>query len=153
MGKLKNANFPGFPGMGIPGNKLYQEPVSIGAPPKKTAGLTLKAILMDQEASRMKWLTDCGVTPERPFIASEEARVYCMPDPPYLINSLRNHFIDKTIEYSLGSETGTAKWEHVRELYALDAASIASVMAIPKWTEEHIQPSNAKKEEGELCFE
>ena len=112
----------------------------------ESIGLRVKAIIMDQEATHMKWLKDSAVTPDRPFITLENnSKVYCMPDPPHLVKNLRNNFMDKDIEYELNGKRGVAKWDHVVMLYRLDASSRQSVRAVPKWTDEHINPSNAKK--------
>lgn len=86
-------------------------------------GLIVKAIIMDQESTHTKWMSDSSVNPDRPYITHNQSNIYMMPDPPHLIKNLRNNFMDKSIVYTLNGKQGVAKWEHLQALYALDSLS------------------------------
>ena len=107
------------------------------------AGLKVKVVCMDQEATQWKWIAMQGVSVDRPFIIQEEEKTYMVADPPHLLKNTRNNLMTKNIEYSLNGSKGTAKWSHLQQLYDVDTSH--ELRVVPKLTDNHLNPPRGKK--------
>jgi hypothetical protein len=115
----------------------------------KNVGYTVKAIIMDQEATQWKWVKSVGAADKvKPYFIHEENKVFVMPDPPHLLKNLQNNMINKDVHFQLNGEPMVAKWAHCRELHKLDR--VHPVKSVPKWTDMHFDLPRGKKKK--YCY-
>ncbi|GFN93250.1 transposable element p transposase [Plakobranchus ocellatus] len=107
-------------------------------------GLSVEALVMDQESLQWKFIKDVGVSIEKPyFTAVEDKKCHIIPDPPHLIKNLRNNFKTKDIFYVLHGVKGKARWNHLEQLYKLNRSN--HIHAVPHLQDDHFLLPQGKK--------
>jgi hypothetical protein len=105
-------------------------------------GLTVAAVVCDQEASHRSCLTALGVTIDNPSFVSESGKtVYVMHDPPHLIKNARNNLL--SYDFIIEGKTASFKHRHIEQLYELESKNV--LRFVPKLTKGHIELTNFKK--------
>lgn len=66
--------------------------------------------------------------------------LFVFHDPPHLLKSIRNNFLNKDILY----KGKTASWNDILYIYDVDSLS-GHTRALPKLTAQHVDPAKIKK--------
>jgi hypothetical protein len=105
-------------------------------------GLSVMAVVCDQEASHRVLYNLLGATNDEPWFKSQrDNKVYVLYDIPHLIKNLRNNLLN----YDIISATGepVASFAVIRRLYDLEKMS--SLRLCPKLTDGHVNLKPFKK--------
>ena len=105
-------------------------------------GLSVMAIVCDQEASHQVLYNILGSTLNKPWFMSEKNnKVYVLYDVPHLIKNLRNNLLN----YDIVTETGDiiASFGVIRKLYDLE--KVSCLLLCPKLTDGHVNLKPFKK--------
>jgi hypothetical protein len=106
----------------------------------ESAGLSVAAVVCDQEASHRSCLTAMNVSVSEPSFKSGGGNtVYVMHDPPHLIKNVRNNLL--TCDFIVDGKT--VSFKHIENLYELESKNV--LRFVPKLTKGHIQLTNFKK--------
>jgi hypothetical protein len=113
----------------------------------ESAGLSVAAVVCDQEASHRSCLTAMNVSVSEPSFRSGGGNtVYVMHDPPHLIKNVRNNLL--TYDFIVHGKT--VSFKHIENLYELESKNV--LRFVPKLTKGHIQLTNLKKNECQTCY-
>ena len=106
-------------------------------------GLTVSALVLDQESTQWSFTKKVGVSENRPYFESNQVRIHVVPDPPHLIKGLRNHFKDKDITYTIDGVQKIAKFKFIRDMYNIDCT--LPIRAACKLKDEHFSLPRGRK--------
>ena len=106
----------------------------------ESIGLTVLALVCDQEASHRTLYNSLGSTNEKPWFLSENGnKVYLLFDLPHIIKNLRNNLMN----YDIIADGQTASFNVLRKMYELEKTS--SLRLCPKLTDGHFYLKPFKK--------
>ena len=92
-----------------------------------------KALICDQGPNNRCFLQKLeNVSTERPYIVTNNKKVFVLYDPPHLLKNVRNNF--KKSNYKYGDVE--VKWECIVDFYNMD--KVMSIRMAPKLTDKHI---------------
>lgn len=116
-------------------------------------GLNVRAAVCDQSSVNRKAQNLLGITKSKPFLTSEESKIFFIYDFPHVIKCIRNNLIKGVIEfnkiegqaegYSAANSIGFANWSHVVELFNIDVSS--ETARATRLTERHLNPNSFEK--------
>ncbi|XP_031358890.1 uncharacterized protein LOC116182497 [Photinus pyralis] len=101
-----------------------------------------RIIICDQGSNNRGTFLSLGATKESPFFYINGLKVYTCFDPPHLIKSLRNNFINPKLRFIVNDKEVT--WKDVCAAYEEDLKS-TTTKAMPKLTPSHINPNNFER--------
>ena len=95
-------------------------------------GLLVKVIICDQGSNNRASFVKMGVSISKPYITFRGRKIFCMYDPPHLIKSIRNNFIQNGYIVD-GKEV---LWNYVLKFYEVDKS--LKIRMAPKLSEKHV---------------
>ena len=99
----------------------------------KKIGLQTKVLICDQGPNNRCFLQKLeNVSTERPYIVSNNKKVFIVYDPPHLLKNVRNIF--KKSSYKYGDVE--VKWEFIVDFWNME--KVMSIGMVPKLTDKHI---------------
>lgn len=105
-------------------------------------GLQPRILVCDQGANNRNAFSILGSNKVNHQIKINGRCIYTCFDPPHLLKSLRNNFMNEKVQISISGKK--VRWYDVLQTYKVDQVS-TTTRAMPKLTDKHIHPTNFEK--------
>lgn len=111
---------------------------------KKLKQMTFNPLVLvcDQGSNHRRAFDLLGATKENPMIDIEGQKIFTLFDVPHLLKSLRNNFMNKTLQMVVKNKP--VAWTDITKTYEIDQRSLTT-RAMLKLTSIHIAPTNFQK--------
>lgn len=99
-------------------------------------------LICDQGNNNRSAFKELGATQESPIIIINNKKIFTCFDPPHLLKSLRNNFMNPRLNFLIRGKP--VSWNDIVETYAIDRKSETS-RALTKITPIHLNPNTFQK--------
>lgn len=101
--------------------------------------LKVVAIVSDLGSNVQRFISELGITPERPWFLHNGVKIFYLYDPPHIIKAIRNNLIN----YNFQFDGKLASWTAIETVFNND--STLPIRLCPKLTALHLHPNGFQK--------